>query len=76
MADIMFYCPNADLSVRQTLENNVQQKSDEEIYEAVLCFACTRLHFINKKTGKLLGQAVQLAGVNPRPDLCSSEPTY
>jgi hypothetical protein len=44
-------------SVQHLLDDNVQQKSNEEIYESILCFACTRLHFFNKKTGKLLGQA-------------------
>jgi hypothetical protein len=57
MAEIAFYCPNVDLSVQHLLDDNVQQKSNEEIYESILCFACTRLHFFNKKTGKLSGQA-------------------
>ena len=26
-------------------------------YESVVCKACTRLHFINRKTGRLPGQA-------------------
>jgi len=25
-------------------------------YETVVCKACTRLHFINRRTGRLLGQ--------------------
>jgi hypothetical protein len=57
MAEIVFYCPNVDLSVQHLLDDNVQQRSNKEIYESILCFACTRLHFFNKKTGKLLGQA-------------------
>jgi hypothetical protein len=57
MAEIVFYCPNVDLNVQHLLDDNVKQQNDEEIYESILCFACTRLHFINKKTGKLLGQA-------------------
>lgn len=28
----------------------------ETDYEGVICPACTRLHFFNRKTGKLLGQ--------------------
>ena len=55
MAEIVFYCPNVDLSVQHLLDDNTQ-RGDEEIYEAILCFACTRLHFVNKKTGKLLEQ--------------------
>jgi hypothetical protein len=57
MVEIVFYCPNVDLSVQHLLDDSVEQKSDEEIYESVLCFACTPRHFTNKKTGKLLGQA-------------------
>ncbi len=53
MAEIAFHCPNVDLRVQHLLDP--QQKSDDEIYESILCFACTRLHFINKKTGELLG---------------------
>jgi len=30
--------------------------SDEARYEAVTCPACAGLHFINPKTGKLIGQ--------------------
>ena len=41
---------------------NVQRRLDEvddvreDEYEVILCPACARLHFINRKTGKLLGQ--------------------
>jgi hypothetical protein len=47
MAEIVFYCPNADLSVHQTLDDNAQRRNDEELYEPILCRACSRLHFIN-----------------------------
>jgi hypothetical protein len=53
MAEIAFRCPNVDLRVEHLLDP--QPKNDEEIYESILCFACTRLHFINRKTGELLG---------------------
>jgi hypothetical protein len=29
----------------------------ENEYEGIVCPACTRLHFIDRKTGKLLGEA-------------------
>jgi len=32
------------------------QDAPENEYEAVTCNACTRLHFLNRRTGKLLGQ--------------------
>ena len=54
MAEIVFHCPNADLSVQHLLDDNAQQS--DEVYQPILCSACIQLHFINKKTGKLLGR--------------------
>jgi hypothetical protein len=34
-------------------------------YETLVCKACTRLHFINRATGKLLGD---VKAASPRPD--------
>jgi hypothetical protein len=31
----------------------------EDRFEPIDCPACTRLHFVNRKTGKLLGQNKQ-----------------
>jgi len=36
-------------------------------YETLVCKACTRLHFINRATGKLLGETEPQAA-SPRPD--------
>jgi hypothetical protein len=52
----MFRCPQMDVEVQTLLDK--QEKEEEEIvetYEAVICPACTRLHFINKSTGKAFG---------------------
>src|SRR5665213_3206295 len=62
---IMFRCPQTDLDVQTLLDK--QEKEEVEIletYEAVICPACTRLHFINKSTGKALGSGADLS---PRP---------
>ena len=54
MPHFIFKCPATGL--------NVQAWSDEEDgaaeneFEGVICPACTRLHFLNRKTGKLLGE--------------------
>ena len=32
------------------------EDAPENEYESMICPACTRLHFLNRKTGKLLGQ--------------------
>ena len=47
---------------RPTTSMNVQHWSDEDDdvreheYEGIICPAYTRLHFLNRRTGKLLGQ--------------------
>jgi hypothetical protein len=51
---ITFRCPQMDLEV-QTLLDEKEKDDAGIIYEAVICPACTRLHFINKSTGKTLG---------------------
>jgi len=42
------------MSVQHWLDDDNDAQNDE--YETVVCNACTRLHFINRKTGRLLGQ--------------------
>ena len=55
MADlIMFRCPQTGLDV-QTLLHGQGKGAVARSYEAVSCPACTRLHFIDKSTGKALG---------------------
>jgi hypothetical protein len=50
---IIFRCPNTGLDVQTSIlrEENPEARS----YEAVLCSACTRLHFIDTTTGKVVG---------------------
>ncbi len=49
---LTFVCPRSGSNV-QHLTDRVSERDDE--YEAVTCPACSRLHFLNLKTGKLLG---------------------
>ena len=51
---IIFRCPQTGMDVQTLLDK--QEKDEARIYELVICPACTRLHFINKSTGKALGQ--------------------
>ena len=37
-------------------ERPADPDAPEDEYEGVICPACTRLHFVNRKTGRLLGQ--------------------
>ena len=47
---IIFRCPQTGMDVQTLLHK--QEKNDARAYEAVTCPACTRLHFIDKSTGK------------------------
>jgi len=53
MAALIFKCPAISMNVQHWLDDD-EDASDEE-YESV-CPACLRLHFVNRKTGKILGQ--------------------
>jgi len=56
MARIVFTCPATDLNVQHWLdEDEKEPPPDEDMYEAISCPACTKLHFVNRKTGQLLG---------------------
>ena len=51
--NFIFVCPPTNFKVQHRLE---LVSEEETVYEAVACPACSRLHFINFKTGKLLGE--------------------
>jgi hypothetical protein len=53
MATFIYRCPNTGLNVQGWSAEDV---SDEpESYEAMTCTACGQLHFVNRATGKVLG---------------------
>jgi hypothetical protein len=54
MAHFVFTCPATSMNVQHWLDDDKDAPADE--YRAVICPACTRLHFLNRKTGRLLGQ--------------------
>jgi hypothetical protein len=49
----VFQCPATSQHVQGYLDDDDNAREDE--YEAVACPACARLHFFNRKTGKMLG---------------------
>ena len=51
---LLFTCPVTGMSVQHWLDDDNDAQHDE--YETVVCNACTRLHFINRRTGRLLRQ--------------------
>jgi hypothetical protein len=55
MGNFIFRCPRTGLNVQHWLADEVTPDDPQCTYETVICKACTRLHFINRATGKLLG---------------------
>lgn len=51
---IVFKCPQTGLNVQHRLTAEPGDAPDTHI--SVSCPACTRLHLINRATGKLLGE--------------------
>jgi len=56
MGNFVFTCPSTNLNVQHCRDDKDENVPENE-YEAVTCKACARLHLINRKTGKVLGQA-------------------
>jgi hypothetical protein len=54
MANFVFRCPATGLNVQHQSDDDPDIPENE--YEAITCLACTKLHFLDRKTGKLLGQ--------------------
>jgi hypothetical protein len=55
-SNFVFRCPRTGMNVQHSLEDKLTAEQTESVYEAVVCKACTGLHFINRTNGKLLGQ--------------------
>jgi hypothetical protein len=54
MGAVIFTCPITNLIVQHWLDDDDDASKNE--FQGIACPACTRLHFINQKTGKLLGE--------------------
>ena len=54
MATIVFRCPIARVKVRAGIPE--KPEGDGRCYEDVTCPACGRLHYVNFKTGHVLGE--------------------
>jgi hypothetical protein len=55
MGKLVFTCPVTGMSVQHWLDVDDQSKPGD-CYQSIVCQACARLHFVNRKTGRLLGQ--------------------
>jgi len=52
---IIFRCPQTGLKVQHWL-NEVAAAEPGQSYQSVECPSCTLAHFVNRRTGKLLGE--------------------
>jgi hypothetical protein len=55
MAAFVYRCPTSGLKVQGWLADEPSSEYDRASYEAVICTACTRVHFVNRKTGRSIG---------------------
>jgi hypothetical protein len=55
MAALLFRCLTTGLNVQWETEEILPDEEVGTSYLGIECPACTRLHFINLSTGKLLG---------------------
>jgi hypothetical protein len=55
MSKLLFKCPVTDICVQHWLDDDVPNAPGER-YHSIVCPACARLHFVNRKTGRVLGQ--------------------
>jgi len=54
MAAFLYQCPTTGLRVQGWVADDPAD-TDREIYEAITCAACGRVHAVNPKNGKVLG---------------------
>jgi hypothetical protein len=54
MPPFLFRCPITGLNVQSWIADD-PTKAEPENYESVICTACTQMHLVNSKTGKVLG---------------------
>jgi hypothetical protein len=55
MAKLIFRCVKTGMNVQVWLPDEEAPTDRPDSYESVACPACTRLHLVNKITGKILG---------------------
>ena len=53
MAPFLYRCPITGLNVQGWVADDPTE--NEDTYEPITCTACTRMHFVNPKTTKILG---------------------
>ena len=55
MVTFIYRCPVTGLNVQGWIADDPTE-SGAETYEPITCTACTRIHLVNPKTGKTIGE--------------------
>ncbi len=50
----VFRCPATGLNVQHIFDDEVSETGNERDYVGVRCLACTRIHLVSRKTGRLV----------------------
>jgi hypothetical protein len=50
----IFRCPATGLNVQHIFDDEAPETGDERAYVGVRCLACTGIHLVNRKTGRLI----------------------
>jgi hypothetical protein len=73
MAAFNFLCPSMRLIVEGWIADDPTGDNVDTTYECVICTACLRAHWVNPKTGKVLGAdhlAADWIALHKRPISC------
>ena len=54
MESFVYRCPNTRQNVQGIIADAPGDKADDG-FQAIVCNACARLHWVNPKTGRVLG---------------------
>jgi hypothetical protein len=55
MAALIYRCPATGMKVQAWFVDDVSA-NNEETYESLTCLACSQVHFVNRLTGRTLGE--------------------
>jgi hypothetical protein len=55
MEPFIYRCPATGMKVQGWSADEPSSEIGNEVYETVVCTACTRVHLVNPKTGKTIG---------------------
>ena len=64
MASFLYRCPNTGQTMQGWVADDPSDGKGDTRYEEIACIACSRLHLVNLKTGKVLDRMT--SGAEPK----------